>query len=146
MSPRPARPDDLAGLLALYAQLNPDDPALDVATAAPAFARMLATPGMTVLVLERDVALAATCTLVVIPNLTRGTRPYALIENVVTDAAHRTRGHGRTVIEAAIARAWAEGCYKVMLMTGSKRPETLRFYAGIGFAQNKTGFQIRRPD
>lgn len=44
-----------------------------------------------------------------------------------------------------MATAWEAGCYKVMLMTGSKRPETLRFYADAGFEQSKTGFQIRRP-
>lgn len=81
----------------------------------------------------------------VIPNLTRGGRPYALIENVVTHADHRQRGHGRALLHAAVAAAWEAGCYKVMLMTGSKRPETLRFYADAGFEQSKTGFQIRRP-
>ncbi len=99
---------------------------------------------MTILVAEQDNHLAATCTLVVIPNLTRGAQPYALIENVVTDAGHRRTGLGRAVLEAAIERAWEAGCYKAMLMTGSKNPATLRFYAGVGFVQDKTGFQIRR--
>lgn len=89
--------------------------------------------------------LVASCTLVVIPNLTRSGSPYALIENVVTHAGHRRRGHGRALLDAAVAAAWAAGCYKAMLMTGSKRPETLRFYADAGFEQSKTGFQIRRP-
>jgi hypothetical protein len=31
----------------------------------------------------------------------------------------------------------------VMLMTGSKRPSTLAFYASAGFEQSKTGFQVR---
>ena len=102
-------------------------------------------PGMTVFVHEHAGMIAATCTLIVIPNLTRAARPYALIENVVTDAAHRQHGLGRRVIGAALAGAWAAGCYKVMLMTGSKNPATLRFYTGLGFTQNKTGFQIRQP-
>ncbi len=143
---RPAEPADLAGLLALYAQLNPDDPPVDPDIAQFAFAHIRHTPGMTVFVLEQDNHLAATCTLIVIPNLTRSARPYALIENVVTDAAHRTRGLGRTVLQAAITAAWTAGCYKIMLMTGSKRPETLRFYTNLGFTQNKTGFQMRRQD
>ena len=41
-------------------------------------------------------------------------------------------------------RAWAAGCYKVMLMTGSQRDSTLGFYRAAGFEQSKTGFQIRR--
>lgn len=132
-------------MLALYAQLNPDDPAPDPVTAQPAWAAMLARQGLTVFVADTGAALVATCTLVVVPNLTRSARPYALIENVVTDAGHRQHGLGRAVIEAALAQAWAAGCYKAMLMTGSKRPETLRFYAGIGFEQSKTGFQMRKP-
>jgi GNAT superfamily N-acetyltransferase len=142
---RIAEPADLAGLLALYALLNPDDPPLDHDIAQFTLAQIRHTPGMTLFVLEHEATLAATCTLIVIPNLTRGARPYALIENVVTDATHRTKGLGRTIIQAAITAAWAAGCYKIMLMTGSKRPETLRFYANLGFAQNKTGFQMRRP-
>jgi GNAT superfamily N-acetyltransferase len=138
---RTAAPADLPGLLALYAQLNPDDPPLE--NPGPAYINLLATPGLTVFVLEDAGTIAATCTLVVIPNLTRNARPYALIENVVTSAAHRTRGHGSAVIKTALSAAWAANCYKVMLLTGSKRPETLRFYQNLGFIQNKTGFQIR---
>ncbi len=37
--------------------------------------------------------MVATCTLVVIPNLTRGGTPYALIENVVTHTDHRNKGY-----------------------------------------------------
>jgi hypothetical protein len=37
-----------------------------------------------------------------------------------------------------------ENRYKVMLMTGSKRPSALAFHASAGFEQNKTGFQVRR--
>jgi GNAT superfamily N-acetyltransferase len=81
----------------------------------------------------------------VIPNLTRGGKPYALIENVVTHAAYRGRGFGQAVLRAAVERAWAARCYKAMLMTGSKRASTLAFYEAAGFEQSKTGFQVRRP-
>ncbi|MFM7304986.1 MAG: GNAT family N-acetyltransferase, partial [Alphaproteobacteria bacterium] len=33
---------------------------------------------------------------------------------------------------------------KVMLMTGSRQPSTLKFYENAGFEQTKTGFQMRR--
>lgn len=143
---RPAVADDLAAVLGLYRHLQPEDPVLPAGEAQAAWERLLAHPGVTVFVgALPDGTLAASCTLVVIPNLTRAARPYALIENVVTDAAHRQKGHGRAVLQAAAASAWAAGCYKVMLLTGSKRPETLRFYANAGFEQSKTGFQMRRP-
>ncbi|MBX9699936.1 MAG: GNAT family N-acetyltransferase, partial [Acetobacteraceae bacterium] len=102
--------------------------------------------GTTVLVAEQEGCLAASCTLSVIPNLTRNCRPYALIENVVTLAGHRRRGLGRQVLRAALDRAWAAGCYKVMLATGSRQEATLRFYEGAGFARGgKTYFEARRP-
>lgn len=87
-----------------------------------------------------------TCTLVVVPNLTRGATPYALIENVATAAGHQRRGYGAALLRYAASRAFAEGCYKVMLMTGSKDPSILRFYKNAGFEQSKTGFQMRAPE
>ena len=80
----------------------------------------------------------------VVPNLTRSGRPYGLIENVVTHADHRVRGYGKQLLQAAITAAWDADCYKVMLMTGSKEPSTLAFYASAGFEQSKTRFQVRR--
>lgn len=143
---RPAGPADLAAVTALYRHLNPDDPVPPPGEAERVWSGLLDHPGLTVLVgAAASGELVASCTLVVIPNLTRRGRPYALIENVVTHADHRQRGHGRALLHAAVAAAWEAGCYKVMLMTGSKRPETLRFYADAGFEQSKTGFQIRRP-
>lgn len=143
---RPAGPADLPAVTELYRHLNPADPVPPAGEAERVWRQLLNHPGLTVLVgtVPPD-ELVASCTVVVIPNLTRAGRPYALIENVVTHGAHRRRGHGRALLEAAVAAAWAAGCYKAMLMTGSTRPETLRFYANAGFEQSKTGFQIRRP-
>ena len=141
---RPAGHADLPHLLDLYVHLNPDDERCAPEDATAALDHMLRYEGSVVLVGTIGEALVTTCTLVVIPNLTRGGRPYALIENVVTHAEYRGLGFGRTVLGAAVERAWEAGCYKVMLMTGSKKPSTLVFYAAAGFEQSKTGFQVRR--
>lgn len=102
-------------------------------------------PGSALLVgLIKD-APVATCTLVIVPNLTRRGMPYALIENVATHRDHRNKGYATALLEAAACRAFEEGCYKVMLMTGSDAPATLRFYEKAGFEQSKTGFQKRHP-
>jgi ribosomal protein S18 acetylase RimI-like enzyme len=142
---RPAVQGDLPALLALYRHLNADDPQIPADIAAERFAGIIAQPGMTVLIGVSGEALTSSVTLVVIPNLTRGGAPYALIENVVTHAEYRKRGHARALIRHAFASAWQQGCYKVMLLTGSKDQATLAFYEGCGFTQDKTGFQIRRP-
>lgn len=142
---RAAEPDDLPGLLALYAELNPADPPLDDITAQDRFAVILAQPGMTIFVAADGQVPLASCTLVVVPNLTRGGMPYALIENVVTRSSARRQGFGRAVIRKAIDTAWQAGCYKVMLLTGRGDTEAYDFYTRCGFRQDKTGFQIRRP-
>ena len=143
---RPATPEDLAGVLALYRQLNPDDPVLDVASAGPVWAAVLGSGLTTPFVAEIEGRLVSSCTLAIVPNLSRGARPYGVIENVVTDAGHRRSGLGRAVLEAALDKAWAADCYKVLLATGSRRESTLRFYEGVGFTRDaKTYFEIRRP-
>jgi GNAT superfamily N-acetyltransferase len=137
---------DLPGLLALYRQLNRQDGVLAVPDACRILQEFTRYPGSAIFIAGKGETLLSTCALVVVPNLTRGGAPYALIENVVTDTEHRKRGYGRAVLGAAIAAAWQCGCYKIMLLTGSKNPATLRFYQGVGFAQSKTGFEIRRPE
>ena len=131
--------------MALYRQLNPGDPVLDPAAAEPVWTALLSSGLTTLFVADMAGALVSTCTLVIAPNLSRGARPYGLIENVVTDAGHRRTGLGRAVLDAALAKAWAANCYKVSLATGSRTEATLRFYDGVGFQRNaKFYFEIRR--
>lgn len=143
---RPARAEDLPGMLALYRQLNPDDPAIDLAAAEPVWSALLTSGLTTPFVTEIAGALVSSCTLAIVPNLSRGARPYGVIENVVTDAAHRGAGLGRAILAVAVDKAWEADCYKVFLATGSRRESTLRFYEGAGFQKDaKTYFEIRRP-
>jgi len=141
---RPATRSDLPGLLDLYQHLAPGDDRTTMGNAAQVFERFLYYEGSAIFVGEAGGVLVASCTLVVVPNLTHGGRPYGLIENVVTHGHFRKRGFGKQVLAAASSAAWDAGCYKVMLMTGSTNPETLRFYLDAGFEQSKTGFQMRR--
>lgn len=141
---RPAVRDDLPGLLEIYRAFRSFDPAYDATAAAPAWNAMAAS-GVVPLVAAVAGAVAATCTLAIVPNLTWSGRPYAVIENVATAPAHRRQGLGRRLLAYAADRAWAAGCYKVSLATGSTDDATLRFYEGAGFARNsKTFFEIRR--
>jgi GNAT superfamily N-acetyltransferase len=116
----------------------------DLTLAHDVFEKFHAYAGSVILIGEVEGTLAVSCSLVVVPNLTRGGKPYGLIENVVTRAEFRKRGFGKQILQSASEVAWAEGCYKVMLMTGSKKLETLRFDVSTGFEQSKTGFQQRR--
>lgn len=135
---------DIPRLLDLYEHLIPGDERADDGAAIEAFERFLTYSGSAILIGEVDGVLAASCTLVVVPNLTRGATPYAIVENVVTHGAYRQQGYGRQLLDAATDAAWAEGCHKIMLLTGSKDRGTFNFYLGAGFEQSKTGFQKRR--
>jgi GNAT superfamily N-acetyltransferase len=141
---RGALPSDLEDLLKLYPHLIPSDEPISVNLAASRLDAIKQVPGSEVLLGLLGTELVTSCTLIVIPNLTRGGKPYALIENVVTDARHRGQGYGTRILHAAAKAAWDAGCYKVMLLTGSKQPSTLKFYENAGFEQTKTGFQMRR--
>lgn len=136
--------NELPQLLQLYHHLTPDDRTAELDAAARHYAALQKLPGSTILAGWQYLQLIATCTLVIIPNLTRRGMPYALIENVMTHPGQRNAGHGKAILAEAVRLAWAADCYKVMLLTGSQRPAVHDFYLSAGFQQNKTGFQIRR--
>ena len=149
MSPaalRTAAPSDLAAVLDLYRHLHPDEPPPEAARADAAWAALMSSGLMCIIMAEIEGALVSTCALAIIPNLTRGARPYGVIENVVTHPDFRRMGLGRAVLAAAVEEAWQADCYKVLLATGSRRETTLRFYEGAGFERGgKTYFEMRRP-
>jgi GNAT superfamily N-acetyltransferase len=93
---------------------------------------------------EGDILVSA-CNIAVVPNLTRGCKPYGLIENVVTHRQHRRRGHGQEVLNAALNFAWDKHCYKVMLMTGRHDEATFRFYESAGFNRHEKVAFIAKP-
>lgn len=133
--------NDSAAALVLYNELTFGPPAQD----AGAFEAVLDHPGTQVFGAFQGDALTAMVTLHLLPNVLWDARPYALIENVVTQAAYQRRGFGRLAMQAAIDAAWGANAYKVMLMTGQKRGAT-GFYEALGFSsEDKFAFVIRRP-
>lgn len=129
----------------LYGQLNPDDPVIEDGSDRAVFERILADPGLQLSVLEQAGEIVATTYLNVIPNLSRAASPYAIIENVVVEETLRGRGLGKLIMDHTLQEAWRRGCYKVMLLTGSKRASTHAFYRSCGFTPDvKTGYVARR--
>lgn len=142
---RPARTEDLSGLLSLYHDLNPDDLTADPDLSENTFRQMLAHPGLTVLLALQETEPVGSVTVSILPNLTRGCASYALIENVVTLSTHRGRGIGERMMRAAIELCWAAGCFKIMLLSGEKNARAHAFYERLGFERSKTGFDLRQP-
>jgi len=138
--------DDLPALLKLYEHLHSaDDPLPGMEEIARVWAEILASERIVYLGGFVDDQLVSSCTVAVIPNLTRGCRPYAVIENVVTHSAQRKRGHGTNILHAALSHAWTNRCYKAMLLTGRKDEATLRFYQQAGFDSDGKQAFVAKP-
>jgi len=138
--------DDLDALLGAYELLHAaDDPPPPRPELEALWAKICADPALLYLGAFDDERLVATCTAVIVPNLTRGARPYAVIENVVTDTSLRRQGHGSAVIQAMLDRCWDAGCYKVMLLSAAERGSAHEFYERNGFDKHaKQGFIARK--
>jgi GNAT superfamily N-acetyltransferase len=136
--------DDLEPLLSLYRQMNPrDDPLPEHSHVRALWFDILHSPSLIYVGGFAGGQLVAACNAAIIPNLTRGTRPYAVIENVVTDTKCRRRGFGSRVMRALLDQCWARHCYKVMLMSSMARVEIHGFYDSLGFDRHaKQAFVI----
>ena len=137
---------DLAGVLALYRELRPNDPVLTCAEAESAWNTVLGDPALSVIVATDDAAIVSTCTLGVVPTLANGGRPFGVIEHVITTRTHRRMGFARAVLEFALNMAWSRQCYKVVLLSGADRDDAHRLYESVGFrGEIERGF-VAKPD
>ncbi len=138
---REARKEDLDALLKLYLFLHEDSiPELN-AHLEKTWNQIIVDPNHHLIVNEIDGQIVSSCVCVIIPNLTRNVRPYAFVENVVTHGDYRGNGYAGECLDYAKEIAKQEDCYKMMLLTGSKKPETLHFYEKAGYnSSDKTAF------
>jgi GNAT superfamily N-acetyltransferase len=144
---RDATAADLPRLIELYIALGveSEDALIDGAPGPDqtrAFADVNADPRQRLLVIEAAGRVVGTLVLLTIPNVSRGGRPYGIVENVVVDAAARGRGYGETLMRAAIDEARRAGCYKIALTSRLRRTEAHRFYERLGFTAESSGFRL----
>lgn len=138
---REASTADISALMDLYTELHPGDVTPSPKDVNRIWREILSDERYRILVAEKDGQIVSSVTLIVVPNLTRGLRSYALIENVITRSDCRRQGFAGELMRRALEIAQEFGCYKVMLLTGKKDPATLRFYETCGFNSNdKTAF------
>jgi GNAT superfamily N-acetyltransferase len=143
---RIAQAADLGRLLDLFEASEVSSAAQPRDRAERIWAEILARDGVTVFVSDAGERLAATCMLITAPNLLRAGRGHAFLENVVTHQDFRGQGHGRAVVQAALAKAWGEDCYHVLLQSGRVDPRVHRFYESCGFEPGvRIGYVARKP-
>lgn len=68
--------------------------------------------------------------------------PYGLLEDVFIEEAHRGKGYGSKLVEAAIAEAKARGCYKLIGTSRHERKEVHAFYERLGFRNYGLEFRL----
>jgi GNAT superfamily N-acetyltransferase len=125
---REAKANDLDPVMLLYSHLFDNDEKAEEEALEKAWQDILNDPRMHFFILENYATPVSMCVLSIIPNLTRGARPYGLIENVVTRRECRNQGYGTELLGHALSVAWKSGCYKVMLLTGRTDPAVFRLY------------------
>jgi len=132
---------ELHALLELYTHLHETNIPEMTAHLKHTWDQILQDQNHHIIVNEVDGKLVSSCVCVIIPNLTRGIRPYGFIENVVTHSDYRGKGLATECLNYAKEIAIHENCYKMMLLTSAKSEETLHFYRNAGYnSSDKTAF------
>ena len=138
---REVKENDLNGLLHLYEQLHNSEVVINLDELSKFWNQILQDNNHHIIVVEEDGKIVSSCVCVIIPNLTHSQQPYAFIENVITDEAYRKKGFATKCLNYAKEIATKEKCYKMMLLTSSKKDTTLNFYQNAGYnSEDKTAF------
>ena len=139
--------NELNDLLELYKHLHADDlPLPSSAELERLWHDIINNPVFHYFVVEFEGKIVSSCTLSIIPNLTRGARPYGVIENVVTHLDYRRRGFGKAILKYALDFAWKSNCYKVMLLSGVYRNKAHGLYESVGFNKDAKVGYVAKPE
>lgn len=145
-SARLAQISDLASLLDLFRVSDISSPAEPIERAEQIWRETLSEHSVAVFVSADNAQIVASCMLISAPNLLRAGRRHGFLENVVTHPAFQGQSHGRAVVGAALAEAWARDCYHVLMQSGRQDPRVHRFYQDCGFEPGlRICYVARRP-
>jgi len=140
---RPAVESDLPTVLALYGELQTADVPSSFGPAARVWQETAAQVGRTILLAVVDGFVVGTVDCMILPSLTRGGRPFMLVENLVVASAVRRHGVGRRLVGTAVTLARSAGCYEVQLTSRVDRADVHGFYESCGFQPVATGYRAR---
>jgi len=136
--------NDLPALQELYLNLHETNIMPITSESLKVWEEILRTPNYHILIGEYMGKVVSSVTIIILKNLTRNMRPYALIENVVTVPEYRKKGYAGLLLKKAVELAKENNCYKIMLLSGSTNEATIKLYKNAGFSDTeKTGYIIR---
>ena len=138
---REVKHSDLSQLLELYTNLHDNEMPIIGAEIETLWSNIIDNRNHHIIVGVMNDTIISSCVVIIIPNLTHRQMPYALVENVITHPKHRGKGYATQILNHAKMVAKENNCYKIMLMSGSKKQATLGFYERAGYNRNdKTAF------
>jgi GNAT superfamily N-acetyltransferase len=139
-----AQTSDLAGITGLIGQddMSPDS-RLDSHEVEKLFKDFCANPWHELYVAKQQENIIGTFSLFIVQHLSHNGGRSLIVEDVVVKTEFQGKGIGRKMMEFAIERGQALGCYKIFLSSGAKRTDAHAFYEGLGF--QKHGFTFYLP-
>ena len=117
-----------------------EDPA-DLAAYRAALAEIQASPPSDVLVAVAGDQVVGMCQFIVFRHLQRRGGWCAELESMHVHPDWRSRGVGGILLEDAVGRARAAGCYRVQLTSHMTRVDAHRFYERHGFEPSHQGMK-----
>ena len=143
---RLARLSDLPSLLSLFEVSEVSTVVRPRERAESIWKETLVRPGVHVFVSDDRDRIAATCMLIIAPNLLRSGRCHGFLENVVSHPELRGRGYGKAVVMAALEHAWEADCHHVLMQSGKADPRVHAFYERLGFRPGlRVAYVAMRP-
>lgn len=97
---------DLANLLKLYLQMHDNRMPQFTEKLYGLWESVINDKNHHIIIAEERGQIFSSCVIVIVPNLTHQQRPYALIENVITDINHRKNGLATAVSIFLYKKLW----------------------------------------
>lgn len=135
---REARQADADSLLHLFSHLHPEDSRQEKSLPVS----ILRNPDRHLLVAEVGGSVVGTIDLVVVSNITRGGKPWAICENLVVLPEFRGQGVASSLLERAREIASERGCYKIQGISSEKREEAKSLYQGLDGLLPANGWKV----
>jgi len=135
--------NDLPALQELYLSLHDTSIMPLTSQCLKIWEEILKTPDYHILIGEYMGQIVSSVTMIIIKNLTCDMRPYALIENIVTDTNHRNKGYAGLLMDKAVEIAKDNRCFKIMLLNASSDDATATLYKKAGFTDTEVGYVMK---
>ena len=144
---REASVEDLPDILHVYREAGLDiEESLSQEKASGILATMKRYPHYKLFVAESEGRVVGTFALLVMENLTHGGVKSGLVEAVGVLPSMQGKGIGKEMMQFAMARCKAEGCYKMALSSNETRTQAHAFYESLGFTRHGFSFRIAVGD